>query len=79
MQPKETTLKLQGCYVHGVAHMAAVTMEGGNLRMEGMSNTYAQQILPNVYAVTGQIVSHSARSLCCTITSPVPMPIGQTL
>lgn len=34
-QPLDTTLELQDCYIHGVAHMAAVTMEGGNLRMEG--------------------------------------------
>ena len=37
VQSKDTTLQLHGCYIHGVAHMAAVTMEGGKLRMEGRS------------------------------------------
>ena len=36
VQSKSTTLQLHRCYIHGVAHMAAVTMEGGNLRMEGV-------------------------------------------
>ena len=36
VQSKDTTLQLHRCYIHGVAHMAAVTMEGGNLRMEGV-------------------------------------------
>lgn len=69
MQPKDTTLKLQGCYIHGVAHMAAVTMEGGNLRMEGMFAAYAQQILPNAYAVPGKL-SINLQEVCAAIYKP---------
>ncbi|CAL5221602.1 g3822 [Coccomyxa viridis] len=39
---KSTTLQLHRCYIHGVAHMAAVTMEGGNLRMEECTLTNCQ-------------------------------------